>query len=266
MSTHSRKSSRAKSVNNILNHTNENDFNSFQDDSDSDDGSSYKSDSDSDSGSDKKTKKKTKKKSKKVGTKSQYSDAMDSDEEISDASDDYEKIDVKEESQTSFFEVVIKYLKVDDLIKEKQKSISEEIKGLKEEKGDHEAAIMRYLDRTGENVVNIKDKGKLIKTTSETKAAIKVENIREGIAEGLKKEKLVTKDEEALKIINMIMDLIDVKRPVTKREYLKRTAVRKGKGKGKGKAKGNDKGKCKGSSNKSKSKSKNSSIDTNKSS
>jgi len=80
-------------------------------------------------------------------------------------------------------------------------------------------------------------KGKLIKNKSETKAAIKAENIREGILEGLKAEKLVEKEEETLEVINKIMDIIDTKRSVTTRTYLKRTKETKKGKKQKGKKK-----------------------------
>lgn len=166
-------------------------------------------------------------------------DDSDSDDEVSDLSDS----DYEDESQindkkvkTKFLENVIKYLKADDIIKKKNKEHKEDIKNLKDEKNELEGFIIRYLDRKGETHVNIKGEGKLIKNKSETKAPIKAENIREGILEGLKAEKLVEEEEKALELINLIIDKIDSKRTVTTRTYLKRT-----KANGKGKKKDKDK-------------------------
>ena len=162
---------------------------------------------------------------------SDTSDDDDSDNEVSDVSDnDYEDGDDNKLIKNKFLENVIKYLKTDDVLKKKQKEHKDELQSLKEDKNELEVFILRFLDRKGENFVDIKGEGKLIKNKSETKAAIKAENIREGILEGLKAEKLVEKEEETLEVINKIMDIIDTKRSVTTRTYLKRTKeTKKGK-------------------------------------
>lgn len=163
-------------------------------------------------------------------------DSDESDNEVSDVSDsdndnDYEDGGEEKLIKNKFLENVVKYLKTDDLLKKKQKEHKEELQTLKDDKNELEGFILRYLDRKGENYVEIKGNGKLIKNKSETKSAIKAENIREGILDGLKAEKLIEKEEETLEIINKIMDIIDNKRTVTTRTYLKRTKEQKKKGK-----------------------------------
>ena len=165
-------------------------------------------------------------------------DSDDSDNEVSDVSDnDYEEGGDSKLIKNKFLENVIKYLKTDDVLKKKQKEHKDELQSLKEDKNELEVFILRFLDRKGENFVAIKGEGKLIKNKSETKAAIKAENIREGILEGLKAEKLVEKEEETLEVINKIMDIIDTKRSVNTRTYLKRTKEAKKGKKQKGKKK-----------------------------
>lgn len=173
-------------------------------------------------------------------------------DEVSDVSDESEA-EYEDEShigdnasktnQSKFFENVIKYLQTDDLIKKKQKEHRDEIKDLKDEKTDLEAYILRYLDRAGEDTIDVGGKCTLTKSKTETKASIKSENIREGILEGLQKEKLVQDDQKTIKIINDIMDLIEGKRTVNTRTFLKRNDKKKNKAKGKGKGKGAQKDK-----------------------
>ena len=119
----------------------------------------------------------------------------------------------------------------------KKRKYDEEVKVLKEDRSCLEALILKYLGDINDDCVEIKGEGKLTKTISEKKSAVKNENIREAISEIVKKEKLVEKDEDTIELINKIMETIDSKRVVTKKEYLKRTRERKDKGKGKGKGK-----------------------------
>lgn len=196
-------------------------------------------------------------KSKYIDNSDETSDANGDDvSDISDDSDFEEGVegddgedDNSKKLGTKFLENVIKYLEIDDTIKHKQDEHREEVKNLKDTKGELEGYILRYLDRKGKNEINIGNgKGQLIKEVKDSKSPIKPENIREGILDGLKNSQLGENDEEKLKLINSIMDSIDTKRAVTQRTCLRRInpkAPKKGKGKdkGKGKGKGKDKGK-----------------------
>jgi hypothetical protein len=152
---------------------------------------------------------------------SKYSDIY-SDNDDKDDKDDKDK-DQDPNKKSVFLENVIKYLETDNIIYKKKKKYDEEIKVLKEDKTSLEALIIKYLNEINNDCVEIKGQGKLTKTISEKKSAINNQNITEAIAEIVKKEKLVERDEDTIELINKIMETIDSKRVVTKKEFLKRT-------------------------------------------
>jgi hypothetical protein len=165
---------------------------------------------------------------------SKYSDVYSDSDDNGDNDKDIDKSDKK----SVFLENVIKYLETDNIIYKKKQKYNEEIKVLKEDKTCLEDLILKYLNEINDDCIEIKGEGKLTKTISEKKSAVKNENIHEAISEIVKKEKLVEKDEDIVKLINNIMETIDSKRVVTRKEYLKRTREKKkGKAKGKGKKK-----------------------------
>ena len=98
-----------------------------------------------------------------------------------DNTDKTDKIDNNDISQ--FKENVIKFVRMDDLIRQKM----EEIKELKDQKKPFEEFILGYLEKKDSPFVNIKS-GKLIKNKSETKAPLKLDIIKESIVEGIKSE------------------------------------------------------------------------------
>jgi len=181
--------------------------------------------------------------------KGDNSDDSDDSDKVSDISDDsdFEEGGDNDSKKlgTKFLENVIKYLEVDDTIKNKQSEHREEVKNLKDTKGELEGFIIRYLDRKGKDQVNLgENKGRLVKETKDSKSAIKTDTIREGIMEGLKAAKLVEQEAETVKLINSIMDSIDNKRTVTKRTTLRRVnAAKSEKSKKSKKSKGKDKDK-----------------------
>lgn len=160
-----------------------------------------------------------------------YSDSDDNGD--NDNNNDNNGKDIENSDKKSvFLENVIKYLETDNIIYKKKQKYNEEIKVLKEDKTCLEDLILKYLNEINDDCIEIKGEGKLTKTISEKKSAVKNENIHEAISEIVKKEKLVEKDEDIVKLINNIMETIDSKRVVTRKEYLKRTREKK-KGKGK---------------------------------
>jgi hypothetical protein len=127
----------------------------------------------------------------------------------------------EESISNDFKEKIINYIKVDDLIRKKQ----DEIKELKDKKDEAEEFILKFLDKSDSTFVNIPG-GKLIKNQSETKAPLKIEIIKEAIVESIKKEKLVENDEVNKKLLDDIIDLMEVKRGKVNRINLKRTFAR----------------------------------------
>lgn len=110
-----------------------------------------------------------------------------------------------------FQENVIKFVKIDDLIRKKTTELAE----LKSQKKPIENFILKYLDQVNETVVEITN-GKLRKNKSETKSGLTVDIIKEAIEKKIKDPKVV---EEILK--NM-----EDMRPKATRVNLKRTSVR----------------------------------------
>ncbi|AYV82069.1 MAG: hypothetical protein Homavirus5_11 [Homavirus sp.] len=132
----------------------------------------------------------------------------------SDDSDHSKSIDKEAEQlriSKEFQENVIKYIKLDDLIRKKEK----EMKELKNQKKPCEEFILKYLDKVGENIIEVTG-GKLIKNKSETKAPLSQDIIKEAISDKILDPKKVEE----------IIALMDTLRPKSARVNLKRTSVR----------------------------------------
>ena len=110
-----------------------------------------------------------------------------------------------------FQENVIKFVKLDDLMKKKTQEMSE----LRTQRKPCEDFILKYLDQIGEQVIEI-NTGKLRKNKSETKIPLNQDIIKEAIETVVKDPKLVAQ----------IMEHMDDSRPKNTRVNLKRTAKR----------------------------------------
>lgn len=151
----------------------------------------------------------------------------DSDEEISDIDEDELTNTSKKKSNNpppvtdEFKASVIAFIKLDDLIRERQ----EDIKELKEKKKPYEEYILTYLDKVGENVIEVQE-SKLRKNQSETKMPLKIDMIKDAIYETIKREKLNESDDKCKEIVEQTIQLMETKRPLTVRTNLKRTFAR----------------------------------------
>jgi hypothetical protein len=114
-----------------------------------------------------------------------------------------------------FKQLVIKWLKLDESIK---KDIIR-MKEMKEEKKEYEELILGFMSKTNQDVLNISTGGALRKTISKTKGALKQEYITNALSEVIKDK------DKALILTESIMN----NRPITERQYLKRTNPRKSK-------------------------------------
>lgn len=126
-----------------------------------------------------------------------------------------------------FLDKVIKFLRIDDLIRKKVKEHNEEIKVLKNDKLDLEKYIIKSLGDMEENYVDIRGNGKLVKDEKTVKGALKITTIKESIADSIKKENLIEDEKKQLDFINEILGVIDAKRPRKVKTTLKRTFERK---------------------------------------
>jgi hypothetical protein len=129
--------------------------------------------------------------------------------------------------QTELFERITKYVKIDNTIKEKQEELREFTKTLKKQKEEMEKYILAYLTEVEEEYVKIDGDGKLTKSISVRKGAIKPETIKKSVLLGLKKENINLDENKFNDIINSILTIVDDNRPKKTKTYIKRTYERK---------------------------------------
>ena len=125
--------------------------------------------------------------------------------------DDIEEASSKIEISKEFQEKVVKYVKLDDLIRKK----TEEIAELKKQRKPCEDYILKELETTGESVIDITN-GKLRKNKAETKTALSQDIIKDVILSKIKDPNLV----------EGILKEMDDKRPVKSHVNIKRTHAR----------------------------------------
>lgn len=137
--------------------------------------------------------------------------------------EDEDENKAERDTMPEFKENVVKFVKMDDLIRIKM----EEIKELKEQKKPYEEYILGFLEKKDAPFVNIKT-GKLIRNKSETKTPLKLDIIKESIVEGIKSENNMeaASDTKYNDITEKIIELMNSKRVKTTRTNLKRTFVR----------------------------------------
>jgi len=123
--------------------------------------------------------------------------------------------DSEDNTETSvtneFKDLVVNWVSIDDSIRE----YNSKLKELKDEKKSYEQNILNYLEKIGENVIEISD-GKLRRNVSKTKGALKHEIIQSALTD------CVNDSEKAFQMTNYIMN----KRPIVERINLKRTRNR----------------------------------------
>lgn len=140
--------------------------------------------------------------------------------------EDYDDMDEdakREYIQTVVLDRVIKYVKLDDVIKEKQAEHKKEMKAIKDSKEQLENFLIGYLDKVDEEYVQLGNKATLIKTEVKTKAAPKMEDISVCLVEGFRKHEIYEDDSEIKRVVKDFIESIDAKREVKTRKYLKRT-------------------------------------------
>ena len=157
--------------------------------------------------------------SKKSDLASELISEIDRDDTSSSASNDSTYDDGKSVQSVKvskeFQENVLKFVKLDDLIRLKQQELSE----LKEKRKPCEQYILKYLDHIDQNMIEISD-GKLRKNKSETKAQLSQDIIKSAILEKVKDPS----------IVEDILKAMEDKRPLSTHVNIKRTGGTKKKG------------------------------------
>ena len=144
-----------------------------------------------------------------------------------------ENIDnIDEEAQTEYvktvvFDYVIKYIKIDDIIKKKQNEHKKEMKAIKDTKDQLETFLLNYLEKVNEEYVELANKSKLTKTETTTKSAPKLEDIALCLIDGFKEHEIYENDDEIKRVVTDLMKKIDDKRETKTRTFLRRLDVGK---------------------------------------
>ena len=133
--------------------------------------------------------------------------------------------------KTTVTDNVIKFLKIDNILKKKQDEYKEEIKPIKEAKNKLENFLIDYLDNIKEDYFQIGKNDTLMKTVISTKSAIKIEDIASEILNGFEKYELFESHEEAERVMGEFIKQIDAKREIKTRKYLKKMKVKEEKNK-----------------------------------
>ena len=129
--------------------------------------------------------------------------------------------------QTVVLDRVVKYIKIDDIIKQKQQDHKKEMKTIKDHKDKLEQFLIEYLDKIDQEYIQVGDKGTLTKTETRTKTSIKMEDISISLIEGFKKHKIYEDIAEIKRVVEDFVETIENRRDVKVRKYLKRTKAKK---------------------------------------
>ncbi len=127
--------------------------------------------------------------------------------------------DVQQKVTKAFRKNVLKWVELDDNIRQlkaKIKEINEKVKEFNLEKANYEEPIITFLSQVNEDAVQLKDGGKLSKNVSKQKAPLKKEVIHKALVE------LVKDSNKAMEMTDHIIN----SRPVTEKINLKRVALR----------------------------------------
>lgn len=119
---------------------------------------------------------------------------------------------MNDEELNQFKELVVEYVKLDDIIRKK----NDELKTFKKDKKDIEQYILESMEKIEENVIDISD-GKLRLNSTKTKSPLKESHIEEALKE------LVKDGVQAQNMTKFIME----RRTIVERKNIKRTFTRK---------------------------------------
>ena len=139
---------------------------------------------------------------------------------------------IDEEAQTEYvknvvFDYVIKYIKIDDIIKKKQNEHKKEMKAIKDTKDQLETFLLNYLEKVNQEYVELANKSKLTKTETTTKSAPKLEDITLCLMDGFKEFEIYENDEEIKRVVSDLVKKIDDKRETKTRTFLRRININK---------------------------------------
>jgi hypothetical protein len=141
--------------------------------------------------------------------------------------DEISQITKEEEKKfitSEFRDTVMRYMKIDDLIKKR----NEDIKELKMQKKPCEEQIIKLLEKQNIDFIQASPGQTLTRKETLKKEPIKAETIKKAIIEGLETNKIVTKEEieKANKMAEEILEMMEQKRAITKKVSIVRTIAK----------------------------------------
>jgi len=104
---------------------------------------------------------------------------------------------------------IIKYFKIDDLIKKKCDELKEEIKLLKANKKELESHIIKALDKIDEDVINFEGHGALVKKKTTTRGILKVATMKTTLVDYIKKKHIFPTEDETQAFIDELFTLFE---------------------------------------------------------
>lgn len=138
--------------------------------------------------------------------------------------------EIDEEAQTEYvrtvvFDYVIKYIKLDDVIKKKQNEHKKEMKAIKDTKEQLEQFLLNYLEKVNQEYVELANMSKLTKTETTTKSPPKLEDITLCLMDGFKEYEIYENEEEIKRVVSELVKKIDDKRETKTRKFLRRENI-----------------------------------------
>lgn len=149
-------------------------------------------------------------------SESESGDSIDSDEQT--LNDARERFII-----TDFKERIIKYINIDNLIRQEMLEHREKLNTLKSNRSELEKYILDSLDALDEEFVDFGENGKLTKTESVRKGGINKQIIQDSIYEQLKERKMIKDEKTGRELVEQTYALIENKREKKTKVYLKRT-------------------------------------------
>jgi hypothetical protein len=158
---------------------------------------------------------------------------IDEDQEIPDAFEEYDgeekKVDGDDEFTDEYINTVvadrvIKYLKLDDLMKDKQTEHKKELKTIKDAKDQLEQFLIGYLDKVNEEYIQLGSKSTLTKVEKESISPPKMEDISVCLIDGFRRFEIYEDDNEIKRVVEDFLKEIEIKRERKIRKYLKRSS------------------------------------------
>jgi hypothetical protein len=131
--------------------------------------------------------------------------------------------------ENDVFDAIVQFMKTDDLISEKEKELRDQIAPLKKQRTSLETFLIDYLEQIDQEYIKIGEKTQLTKVETETKGAIKPENVAEALLEGFKKHELYADEQhdEMVRVIKDMMQIVESKREKKIKKKIRRVNLEK---------------------------------------